>query len=163
MLSLDPGVFEKRWSKWTQLIRGFVFLVSLAPLLAYSAEHGDEAESTSAKAEQTSIEQRWGIKPKAMRLSGEDHFLDFRYEVLDSDKAASILKRGEKAFLIDQETGKALPVPVTKLGPLRSTGVKPKVGKQYVILFSNNGNIIKKGSKVTVAIGEARIENLVVE
>jgi hypothetical protein len=60
------------------------------------------------------------------------------------------------------KTGKKFPVPVTKVGPLRSSTVSPKKGRQYTILFSNLGKAIKKGDKVSVIIGKFKVENLVV-
>jgi hypothetical protein len=72
------------------------------------------------------------------------------------------MKRGDKAYLIDQASGVKLPVPRTKVGPLRQTGSKPKAGKVYPILFSNTGKVIKSGSKVTLVIGNFRMENIVV-
>jgi hypothetical protein len=88
--------------------------------------------------------------------------LDYRFRVIDPDKAMALMKRGDKAYLIDQASGVQLSVPRTKVGPLRQTGSKPKAGKIYPILFSNTGKVIKPGSKVTLVIGDFRMENIVV-
>jgi len=39
--------------------------------------------------------------------------------------------------LIDQATGTKLPVPRTRLGPMRQTAVKPAADRDYIILFGN--------------------------
>lgn len=109
------------------------------------------------------LEKKWGVKPLSIRLTAADHFVDFRYRVTDSEKASSILRRREKAYLLEQETGNVFPVPVTKLGPLRGTAIKPKANTNYLILFANVNKTIKRGSKVTVVIGDFRAENLTVE
>jgi hypothetical protein len=118
---------------------------------------------TQKKQAADSIEEKWGIKIGAIRLTARDYMLDFRYRVKDPDKAAPILRRGQEAFLIDQATGKKLPVPTTKVGPMRSTTVQPKADRQYVVLFSNLNKIVKRGNKVTVVIGDFKAENLTVE
>ncbi len=110
-----------------------------------------------------SIEEKWGIQIRTIRLTAKDYMLDFRYRVKDPDKAKPLLKRGQKPFLIDQATGKKLPVPTTKVGPMRATTVAPKADRQYTVLFSNLTKIVKRGDKVTVVIGEFKAENLVVE
>lgn len=109
---------------------------------------------------------RWGVKPVAIRLTGADYFVDFRYVIVDPEKAKAVLSRGKQnkeIFLLDQQTGKKFSIPVTKVGPLRSTTLSPKKGRQYTILFSNTGKSIKKGNKVSVIIGEFKVENLTVE
>ena len=102
----------------------------------------------------------------AIRLTGVDYFVDFRYVITDPEKAKTVLRRGKQnkeVYLLDQKTGKKFPVPVTKIGPLRATTLSPKKGRQYTILFSNVGKSIKKGDKVSVIIGKFKVENLTVE
>jgi len=111
-------------------------------------------------------EARWGVRPVAIRLTAADYFVDFRYVIIDPDKAKAVLSRGKEnkeVFLLEQKTGKKFPVPITKVGPLRSTTLSPKKGRQYTILFSNTGKAIKKGDKVSVIIGKFKVENLTVE
>jgi hypothetical protein len=150
---------------WPRLLNVFLFFFLCFPLLSHSMVMGEDTVPTSPAKKSEGVEERWGIKPKAIRLTGGDFFLDFRYHILDPEKAAAITKRGKgkKAFLIDQETGKEFPVSVTKLGPMRATAVKPHADRDYVIMFTNVGKMIKKGSKVTVVVGDCRVENLVVE
>lgn len=126
-------------------------------------ESGKETHSATSEKSESVMEKTWGIRPLNVRLTASDHFLDFRYRILDPDKAAMLTKRDKKAYLIDQASGKRVTVPVTKLGPLRGTDVKPKKDRVYVVLFSNTDNTVKKGSKVTIVIGDFRAENLVVE
>ena len=111
-----------------------------------------------------SIEEQWGIKIVAIRLSANGYMIDFRYRVADAKKALPVFNRKTKPYLIDQTTGTRLFVPTTsKLGPLRQTPKDPAPDKKYFILFSNPGKLVKKGGKVTVVIGDFKVENLSVE
>jgi hypothetical protein len=99
-----------------------------------------------------SIEEQWGVRVESLRISA-------------AEKASYLVDRRNKAYMIDQESGKVLSVPTTgKVGPLRQTvryGL-PKKDRIYFILFGNH-HIIKPGNKVTVVIGDFRAENIVVE
>jgi hypothetical protein len=109
-----------------------------------------------------SIEERWGIKIEGIRLSAADYMLDFRYRVIDPEKAANLFDRKTKPYLIDKESGAKFVVPSPpKVGPLRTTN-PAQADRTYFILFANPGKFIKQGSKVTVVIGDFRAENLTV-
>jgi hypothetical protein len=138
----------------------FWILLVLAQPTSWASSSDDKG--LGAKAEPPNIEKKWGIRPLSIRLSAAGSLLDYRFMVIDPDKAVALMKRGDKAFLIDQASGVKLPVPRTKVGPLRQTGTKPKAGKVYPILFSNTGKVIRSGSKVTLVIGNFRMENIVI-
>lgn len=116
----------------------------------------------SAALKEDDVVSRWGIRPVSIRLTGADHFIDFRYRVISSDKAAQIMTRNTKPYLIHEPSSTVMPVPVTKLGPLRGTSVKPKENKQYVVLFNNINKAARTGDKVTIVLGDLRMENLTV-
>lgn len=129
---------------------------------AKAAEKKAEAEPT-ADAEAIDLAEQWGIEVTSIRLSTHDHMIDYRYRVLDAEKAADLFKRQIKPHLIHQETGKVLAVPETaKLGPLRNSNI-PQEGRIYWMFFGNAGKLVKAGDKVTVVIGEFRVEDLIVE
>jgi hypothetical protein len=110
------------------------------------------------------IEDTWGIQVKSLRRTAAGRMLDFRFKVLDPDKAAHLLKREDKPYLLDQASGKKLMVPsMPKIGPLRPTAVKPEANRVYFILFANPQELVKRGSLVSILIGNIRIEDLMVE
>jgi len=115
----------------------------------------DDAAATMA--------DQWGIEVTSIRMTANDHMIDFRYRVLDSDKAASLFERQTKPKLIDEKSGRVLVVPDTaKIGPLRNSNI-PQTGKIYWMFFGNASNLVKTGDRVTVVIGDFRAEDLLVE
>ena len=125
-----------------------------------AAENGTPASSNSVE----SLEAKWGIQVQSVRVSAAGYMIDFRYKVLEAEKAAPIARRENKPYLIDQATKAKLLVPTTpKIGALRQTAVKLTPGRVYGAMFSNPAQVVRAGSKVTVVIGECRIENLTVE
>ena len=119
-------------------------------------------ESADSGVPGTTIQEQWGIEVTSIRLSAHDTMIDYRYRVLDAEKANALFLRQIKPQLIHQESGKVLAVPETaKLGPLRNSNI-PQEGKIYWMFFGNAGKLVKKGDKVTVVIGDFKVENLVV-
>lgn len=109
------------------------------------------------------LESRWGVEFLAIRLSAEGYLLDFRYKVIDAEKAAPLFSREIKPYLLDQASGSVFGVPSSpKVGSLRQTR-PPVAGKNYFIMFANPDNYVKQGNKVSVVIGDLKIENLTVE
>ena len=151
----------------TQFPPAKIGLFALILILALSFFHlparADNAESLQAKVDNVKMIREWGVEPVVLRLTAADHFIDFRYRVIDPEKAKALLERPIKAFLIDEKSGEKMPVPITKLGPLRSSAVNPKPNKHYVILFENLNKKIEKGNLVTVVIGDFRAEHMSVE
>lgn len=118
-----------------------------------------------SKALAHAAEEKLGIRMEGLRLSAAGYMLDFRYRVIDPDKAAPLLSRKIRPYLLDEVSGAQLGVPDTaKLGQLRTTGRNKVVSDQdYFILFANPGRFVQAGNKMTLVMGELRIENLVVE
>jgi len=113
--------------------------------------------------EQASIEAKWGIQVLGIRSAAGGTMLDFRYRVLDAEKSVPLFDRKTKPYLIDQTNGARLLVPTApKLGALRQTPKNPAPNKNYFILFANPG-VVQPGNKVTVVVGDFKVENLIVE
>jgi hypothetical protein len=149
------------------LIKGTCFISVFLLVVAWTLVSGDFCRASQLGSQKkralSAAEKKWGVKIINLRPTAAGYMLDLRLKVLDPAKAAHVLSRKSKAFIIDQGTGKALPVPVTKAGPLRQTTLKPEPGRHYFALFSNRGGLVKEGSKVTVVIGDFRAENITVE
>lgn len=112
------------------------------------------------------IEETWGIRIEGARLSAGGYMIDFRYRVVDPDKAQIITGPANSPVLLDEASGARFQVPVApKAGPLRqvSANGKPEAGRTYFILFANPGRYVKQGNKVTVEIGKFRAEGLILE
>ena len=99
-----------------------------------------------------------------IRRTAADYMLDFRYRMLDPEKAAAIMDRKIKPQLIIESTGRKLQVPVSaKIGPIRQSPKFAKADRNYFMIFANPGRAVKAGDKVTVVIGDFKAEHLVVE
>lgn len=113
--------------------------------------------------EKTYIKRKWGIETLFVRETAAGTMLEFRYKVLDSNKAKALFIRKTKPILTHVRTGLELVVPTpAKTGALRNSDV-PLANHTYWMFFSNPGRIVKPGDLVNITIGEFAIEGLVVE
>lgn len=105
-----------------------------------------------------------GLLPKSLRLSAGGYVLDFRYQVLASERARRLINQQTQPYLIDEGSGLKVSVPAPpKIGPLRNTGRSLVEGRTYFILFANPARKIQRGDRVTIVLGEHRIEHLIVQ
>lgn len=145
--------------KTTGRSRRLALVAVLVPALAVFAFFG------MSKTGKVSAEDEFGIEVLGVRLTSAGFMLDFRYRVLDADKAAPLLDRTRKAYLVDSVTGREHQVPnPPKVGPLRQslrTG-KPETGRTYFAVFGNPGKQIHPGQEVRVVIGDFRSDPIVV-
>lgn len=104
----------------------------------------------------------WGVEIVGVRLVAAGYMLDFRFRVVDSEKASRLFDRAITPYLIDQATGARMGIPTFKnTGALRSVK-PPQVDRTYFIVFGNPGRFIQPGRAVTIVIGdftaEARVD-----
>jgi hypothetical protein len=120
------------------------------------------AKPTSSEDQSVEIEQKWGVKILGIRQTANAFLLDFRFHVIDPEKANPLIGRGAKPYIIDEASGTKLSVPnMPKVGSLRAKGNQPD--RDYFILFSNPNGIVKKGNKVTIIADDFKVEHLVVK
>lgn len=152
------------------MIAGLVSLLLATPGVA-SLQAGQERSGFKQEQPKTDrpqapsdLEDQWGVRVVSLRRTAAGHMLDFRFRVVDPEKAAALLRRQDNAYLIDQSSGKKLAVPrMPKVGALRPSALKPEAGRIYFILFNNTGDLVQSGNRVTIVSGDFRAEHLVVE
>lgn len=109
--------------------------------------------------------ERWGVEVIGISGSAGGYMLDFRFRVVDEDKALPLFDHRIKPYVKVERSGINLPVPVAaKVGAFRPTnrGKNIQGDKTYYIVFGNPDNHVKPGEKVSVVIGDFRVENLTV-
>jgi hypothetical protein len=152
---------------WNSRLKLFVSrLLVLACLLAVGCAGADKQlpAQPAPSAGTAGPEEQLGIKVEAIRWSADGYMLDFRYRVVDPEKALLIMDRAVKPYIIDEASGARFLIPSSpKVGPMRQTTRRPEAGRMYWLLFANPAKYIKPGNQVTVVVGDYRLEHLVVE
>ena len=83
--------------------------------------------------------------------------------MIDTSKAKVLIDRTAAPLMLSPRANVALQIPVMdKVGPLRqSTELEP--GKVYWMAFSNKGNLVKSGDRVSVVVGTFQVDGLIVQ
>lgn len=107
--------------------------------------------------------RNWGVDIVGVHPVSSGYMLRFGYRVLDEKKAKPLNEKKAKPYLIDEATGTHLAVPALEnVGELRQSP-DPKADRTYFILFGNPGKLVKPGNRVSVVIGNFRVDGLVVD
>jgi hypothetical protein len=111
------------------------------------------AVSTSGLAE------RSGVRLVRVAVTGDGGLLDLRYQMVDPGKAAAVHEARTPPAIIDERTG--LVLNRLLMGHAHHGQLKPAVS--YYLIFENTGNWVHRGSVVTVLLGDAQVEHVVVK
>jgi len=144
------------------------FMVMVLPGCAATkdAMSGREVPDVMTLSANCKSEQQLGICIEGLRLSAAGNMLDFRYRVSDPEKASPLFDRKVRPYLLDEISGAAFGVPETpKLGQLRTTrrNNDSQTDRDYHMLFANPGHLLQSGQKVSLVIGDVKLENIVVQ
>jgi len=146
------------WRIWllTMLLAGGALMFALAaPVLA--------DEPTSHPRKNTFMKREWGIEILYVRQTAAGYMLEFRYKVVNAERAQALFERQLKPMLTHAESGAQFIVPTpAKTGALRNSN-PPKDGHTYWMFFANPGQFVKPGDHVSIEIGDFVVENLVVQ
>jgi hypothetical protein len=133
----------------------------------------------AAPAQPGTLEGEWGIRVASVGLTMAGAAVDFRYTVVDPEKALLLAQGKTAAYLIDQATGTKISLtPPTAEGPSAARsrakmarqggGFPPSpnrvaAGRTNSLLLPNPAGIVKSGSTVTVVVGDVQAQNVPVE
>ncbi len=126
-------------------------LARRAPEASWHARHG------------LYFKRNWGVDVVGVRRVSSGVMLRFDYRVVDPERAAALTNRQTRPFLIDEATGTALAIPAMEnVGELRQVA-RLQRNRTYFMIFGNPGGLVKRGSRVTLVVGNFRAEGLVVD
>ena len=171
-----PFLRKRQGSGWLPVgISGglFLLMIGFGPSQATWALEGagdkvSEKESSSIALPKkfrgkAYIKRRWGVEVMFVRQSAAGYMLEFRYKVLDPEKAKPLIVRKIKPNLTHVKTGAKLVVPAPQTtGPMRNT-YDQMAGQVYWMFFANPGKLVKPGDQVDIEIGEFLVKGLVVK
>jgi hypothetical protein len=119
--------------------------------------------SVTSSREATLLRRLWGIDDVHVRSTASGALVRFSYRVVDADKSKILNSKEAAPYLVDEQHGLALQVPVMEqVGQLRQVAT-PQNGRDYWMAFSNKGRYLKPGNHVTLIVGNLRVSGLVVE
>lgn len=158
----------------TDLKAALAALASVALLASANAWSNTESDNPGSSVatetrgkphprEKTLMKRQWGVEVVFVRETSAGYMLEFRYKVLDPEKAKALFDRQTKPILEHVESGATFVVPTPpKTGALRNSNM-PLADHTYWMFFANPGKYVKPGDLVTITIGDFVARNIVVE
>jgi hypothetical protein len=101
---------------------------------------------------------RSGVRITRVAMTGADGLIDLRFQVLDPTRAQALHDTATPPALVDEQSGlvvSSLLMDHAHTGPFRQ-------GATYYYVFNNPGNWVARGHQVTVLLGDAEVEHVVV-
>jgi hypothetical protein len=147
----------------TEPVRAMAASTTIPIAAAPSAATGRRPNSVTNDRQATLLRRLWGIDDVHVRSTASGALVRFSYRVVSADKAKILNSKDATPYLVDEQHGLALQVPVMEqVGQLRQVAA-PRDGRDYWMAFSNKGRYLKPGNHVTLIVGNLRINGLVVE
>lgn len=125
---------------------GIVLLAALA--LGAGVAFGLLRTSSGASTMPTNsaIEETWGVRITQVAPTADDGLVDFRFLVLDADKASAMVSDPSRLPILRIEGGDGVVFSAASMAAKHDLGV----GRTYFVLYRNAGGAIQRGTRVTV-------------
>jgi predicted phosphodiesterase len=110
--------------------------------------------------DEAGLMEKSGVRIVYVAVTADGGLIDLRYQVIDPDKAATV--HDEDTYpptIIDESTG--LVVDNLLMGHLHTREFN--AGQTYYLIFENPGNLVRQGSTVSVLLGDAELDQVIVK
>ena len=141
------------------LAAGCMLLVALAGWMIVAQYPDGDVGPEAAARSKAAFEEATGVRLLWVAVTAGGGMIDLRYRVIDPDKALIVHDQKRPPRIIHEASGRALSRPWMDHSHKR----KQHAAVTYYRLLTNSGGMVKRGSLVTVAIGDARLEHVVVQ
>ena len=145
----------RRWRAWAVIVLALGvagFLAARTIPSAADVRSGTEAVTPQEFAAHT------GITVSLVGVTAAGGMIEFRYRVLDPDKASLLVHQEDRRpIIVVEDTGATL---VLSSRP-HNNKAELNLGGTYFFLFPNANNAVHDGTKVTIVIGDVRLEHVV--
>lgn len=108
---------------------------------------------------QTTFAAETGLRILRVFTTANGGMIDMRYQVTDPDKAIIIHNVDNPPRFVNEATGEVIDRPYHD----HSSGSTLKAGQTYNEILVNEGGVIQRGDRITIFVGQSRLEHIVVQ
>ncbi len=95
----------------------------------------------------------WGIEPIHARVTANGYMIEFRYKVVDPEKAVILSDRKQFPYMLSMKSRAKLSVPYfPTVGFIKSNRRFLHPGRNYSAMFSNEGTHLLRGDTVRIQV-----------
>lgn len=144
---------------WAAVALVLVLLVGGLALWVWWPGRLSDIRSGTEVVDARGLADRYGITLTLVAVSADGGVIDFRYQVVDPDKAATVIHDIDTyPKLVVEDTGATLALRSLP----HSHNRQLDLGEHYFFLLPNASDAVHEGDLVTVVIGDVRVEHLTV-
>ncbi|HMM94071.1 hypothetical protein [Phycicoccus sp.] len=138
------------------LVLALAAFFGVRAVMAHAADVRSGTEAVSAE----EFGARTGAKITLLGVTAGGGMIELRYQVVDPDKASLLLHQEDKRpVLVVEDTGQTLAM----VSRPHNHKAELNLGGTYFFIMANTQNAIKDGTKVTVIVGDVRLEHVVAQ
>ena len=156
----DPAPHRPRWVRWAVGLLVLVLAGSTTVVLLRSTANPTadvRAGTTAVTAEQMAA--TYGIDVDLVAVTAQGGLVEFRYQVVDPDKADQMIHDPDLLpTIVVEDTGATLVVATP-----HHHATTLQLGGTYFFLLANAHNALHRGSLLTLVIGDERVEHVVAQ
>lgn len=145
-----------------RLLAGLLVVLLLGGAAAWRfwPEGGHDVREGTTLVDEEGLIARFGIRVTLIGASAQGGIVDFRYQVVDPDKASPVVHDEDYLpILIAEDTGQTIGM----TAPPHHHNTELELGGTYFFLMANANNAIRAGTPVTLVIGDTRIEHIIAQ
>jgi len=149
---------RRRWQpRWVLVVAVLLVVAVALGVKAVGARASDVRSGTEAVSAQE-FAAHTGITVTLLGVTGGGGMIEFRYQVVDPDKASLLLHDKDKTpILVAEGSGEVIGL----VARPHAHKAELLLGGTYFFMLANTQNALRDGTKVTVIIGDVRLEHLV--
>lgn len=152
-----PPPAPRRRRRWVAVV-AVVVAVTLG--FVWWTGRPDDVRSGTDLVTMQGLAARYGVEVDLIAVTAANGLVEFRYVVVDPDKATRLLHETELApTLVDEHSGAT----IRMSAPPHKHGGELRLGGTYFFLLANANNALHEGSPVTLVMGDARVEHITVQ
>lgn len=159
-LAKPPSAFFKSHTRLWLLLACVLLLTVFVVLMAgwIGISHATVPAAAAIPAS-PAFEAATGVRITRVAVTAGGGMIDFRYQVIDPDKAVIVHDWDKPPTIVDEATGKPFNAPWMQ----HSHNVNLKAGVTYYLILVNPQGGIKRGAPVTIQIGGSQLEHVIVQ
>lgn len=159
-LELGDAATSPRSKKWMAFGLAALLVIGVYTGKALWPEAKVDVREGTTVVDADGMAARYGIKVTLVATSAAGGVVDFRYQVVDPDKANPLMHDVDLLpKLVVEDSGATIALSSLP----HSHGTELQLGGNYFFLMANANNALHPGSLVTVIIGDARLEHVVAQ
>jgi len=131
-------------------------VIAVVGLGLWTASRANQLPGVAAS--EAAIQEKYGIHMSHIAVLADGGLIDFRFQVIDADKASPLFELESRPIMIVEATGQ-------KIGSLYHPPHAHNIvaGQQQYFIYNNDRGAIQPGTSISILLGDLRLEHIIAQ